>query len=140
MARMNASDLDGAALDWAVAQSEGLPIRRDPMGFVTGSEAGFWVWGEVGSTVGIKGLIGREYSPSTNWSQGGEIVERLREQSRHQFWVESDGPNTHVLSWPDEHAFYRGYGPTMLIALMRCYVACKLGEIVEVPEPLSSAD
>ena len=136
MAYINASDLEGAALDWAVAQSEGLPIRRDPMGFKEGSEAGFWLWEERGSGLGRHGLIGRAYSPSTNWAQAGEIVEKLRAASQHQFLIESDGPNTHVLSWPKEHAFYRGYGPTMLVALMRCYVASQLGERVEVPEPL----
>ena len=28
------------------------------------------------------------------------------------------------------------YGPTMLIAAMRCYVASKLGEEIDVPEEL----
>lgn len=138
MPTMETANLDGVALDWAIAQCVGLPIKHDPMGFETGSESGFWLWEENGGRLGRYGLIGREYSPSTRWEQGGEIVDKLRECSQHQFWIESDGPNTHVLSWPDEHVFYRGYGPTMLVALMRCYVAGQMGEVIEVPDVLMS--
>jgi hypothetical protein len=37
----------------------------------------------------------------------------------------------------DEVRLPRGYGPTPLIAAMRCYVASKLGDEVELPEELS---
>ena len=49
-------------------------------------------------------------NPDTNWCQGGPIVERCKG--------------------------YDGIGPTLLIAAMRCYVASKLGDEVDVPEEL----
>jgi len=74
------------------------------------------------------------YSPFTNWAQGGPIIERE--------WLD-------VTPWPNEsdegmrwqctqhdsnNCTY--FGPTPLIAAMRCYVASKLGDEVEVPDEL----
>ena len=78
----------------------------------------------------------QNFSPSTDWSQGGLIIEALRDYAKHQLLIESDGDNVHVLSWPSEHVHFSGYGPTVLIAAMRCFVASKLGDEVEVPEEL----
>lgn len=134
MPSVSVSDLHGAALDWAAAKARGLPIRHDPMGFGSGSESGYWHWEEAGHSLKRYGLIGREYSPSTKWDQGGQILDGLRELSQHQFLVESDGESTHVLAWPSEHVCYSGYGTTVLVAVMRCFVASQLGDSVEVPE------
>jgi hypothetical protein len=107
---MKTAELTGPALDWAVAKCE----------FVPGT---------------AKTLIWDEFKPySTNWAQGGPIIEReLIEVGRqHGEWiacseVADDG------SW-DENVCY---GPTPLIAALRCYVASKLGDEVEVPAELS---
>lgn len=139
MCSVKVSDLQGVALDWAVAKAEGLPVRRDPMGFGSGSESGFWLWEATGHKLGRYGLIGREYSPSTKWEQGGPIVDELRDLSQYQFLIEGDGESTHVLSWPKEHVFYSGRGATTLIAIMRCFVASKMGDFIEVPASLSNS-
>lgn len=136
---VSVSDLQGAALDWAVAKAEGLPVRRDPMGFRSGSESGYWLWEEIGHKLNRYGLIGREYSPSAKWEQGGPIVDELRERSRYQFLVESDGENTRVLSWPREDVFSSGYGASMLVAIMRCFVASVMGDVIDVPASLSDS-
>ena len=67
-------------------------------------------------------------SPSTDWSQGGPIIER------EKIGVWWDGV------W---HAKYDGCRPdqvqdayTPLIAAMRCYVASKLGDELEIPNEL----
>lgn len=70
---------------------------------------------------------------STNWAQGGPIIGRAR-ISLDQF---SGHPcrahlGTHVRY---EHAMFAPEGEP-LVAAMRCYVASKLGEVVEVPEGL----
>jgi len=65
--------------------------------------------------------------PSTSWMQGGPIIEREKlvvgfvgtEWSACQ-------PNGNNCK----------FGPTPLIAAMRCYVASKLGDEVEIPEEL----
>ena len=124
MKQIKVSEATGPALDWLVATCEGyteydpetdklLPPRKE-YGWVS--------------------LFDLNYS--TDWSQGGPIIEKLRSESHHSFLVESDGANVHTLSWPSPHVFHRGYGPTLLIAAMRCRVVSKLGETAEVPEEL----
>ena len=68
------------------------------------------------------------FSPSTNWSQGGPIIER----EGIGFTQFSDYPQ-----WTAKHPQAICFdGPTPLIAAMRCYVASKLGDEVEIPEEL----
>jgi hypothetical protein len=65
------------------------------------------------------------FAPSTDWAQGGPIIERERIELRgdgDEGWIAYDNLN------PTQK------GPTPLIAAMRCYVASKLGEEVEVPD------
>jgi hypothetical protein len=98
---MKTNELTGAALDWAMAKCEG--------------------------GVGENQLIGTWYAPSTDWSQGGPIIERERIQTAYtkQGW-RAEGWSYICVS----------YGPTPLIAAMRCYVASKLGDAVDVPDEL----
>jgi hypothetical protein len=112
---MKTNELTGAALDWAVAKCEGpnsvaacyydeddLPICRD--------EAPHMEW-----------------QPSTNWAQGGPIIEREKIQIKengHGHWFAKIGKG----KW------MRGLTP--LIAAMRCYAASTLGDEIDVPEEL----
>ena len=66
---------------------------------------------------------------STNWAQGGPIIEREGITLRcytDALWDASIG----------RRLDYVANGPTPLIAAMRCYVASKLGDEVEIPEEL----
>lgn len=102
-------DLIGAALDWAVAKCE-EPSGRD--------NAAIWLRDY---------LIGFSTRYSTNWSQGGPIIERER--------IHIEEANN---LWGAVHSYeYYLYGPTPLIAAMRCYVASKLGDAVEIPKELT---
>lgn len=67
------------------------------------------------------------FEPSTDWSQGGPIIER-------ELISVSSQTNGH--SWAAKGAHNYSYGPTPLIAAMRCYVASKLGDEVDVPDEL----
>jgi hypothetical protein len=62
---------------------------------------------------------------STSWSQGGPLIEREGiDTYQSGVWVaEMDCKHTTE-------------GPTPLIAAMRCYVASKLGDEVDIPEEL----
>ena len=77
-----------------------------------------------------KGWIGRdEHLYSTDWSQGGPIIERDGIELRYRgVWQASfcfDNPLVnHYL------------GTTPLIAAMRCFVASRLGEELEIPDNL----
>jgi hypothetical protein len=61
------------------------------------------------------------------WEHGGPIIER------EKIAIDFDGA-----AWcaSDNHKPLANYGPTPLIAAMRCYVASKLGEDVSIPEEL----
>ena len=133
---MRTSELTGATLDWAVAKCEGLPLKLDPMGFrkdaPASMQAGWWVWDGEGQNQVIghrKTQRGQEegYSPSTNWSQGGPIIERERITLIAM-------PNG---SWATSTPLHTFHQPTPLIAAMRCFVASKLGDEVEIPTELT---
>ena len=67
------------------------------------------------------------FNYSTDWSQGGPIIERERLDIYGY-----DGEN-----WcANDNLRATQYGPTPLVAAMRCYVASRLGNEVEVPEGL----
>jgi hypothetical protein len=73
------------------------------------------------------------FNPSTDWSQGGPIIERewiCPDRLLNGQWVACKRTDT-----GDSMLFART-GPTPLIAAMRCYVASKLGDEVEIPEEL----
>lgn len=132
MTAIKTSDLAGAALDWAVAQCEGEPIRFDPMA-IGADRIGpqYWIWDERRGMGAYRFLrIGGSYNPSRNWTLAGPIIERehivFLDSSTGAFW---DARYTQTLSACP--MIMRG--PTPLVASMRCYVAAKLGDAVDVP-------
>lgn len=88
LVEVHTSDLSSPALDWLMATIEDLPILHDPMGFKSGSEAGYWVWDE--KINGVQAKIGREYSPSTHWSQLGPLI--MKYLGGEQLAVNADLP------------------------------------------------
>lgn len=65
---------------------------------------------------------------STDWAYGGPIIERER------ILLDLVGPDDDP-EWEGRIVgVWMEYGPTPLIAAMRCYVGSKLGNEVEVPE------
>jgi hypothetical protein len=116
---MKTSELTGAALDWAVARCAGF----DPETLNT----------KTGVVYSLRYGV---YAPSTNWAQGGPIIER----ERLQVTTERNGTWICSIPFAVEIGGYRKYifthGPTALIAAMRCYVASKLGDEVDVPSEL----
>lgn len=108
------NELTGAALDWAVAKCEGK------------CEGDFAWYYDRRDT----------FKYSTNWAQGGPIIEREE--------IELTRGTENSNGWTATIDLYEGdamrescTGPTPLIAAMRCYVASKLGDEVDVPEGLS---
>jgi hypothetical protein len=101
--KIKTSELTGAALDWAVHQA----------------------WCE--------GACHDEPYPhySTNWAQGGPIIEREKIRL-DTTWNCEDG------YWSARMDTVGGWwlGDTPLIAACRCYVASKLGDTVDIPEEL----
>ena len=107
---MKTSELTGAALNWAVAKGEGTEH------LFAGHE------------------VGRLHY-STDWSQGGPVIEREGVGLWMYQWNEQ-GESEKGWYAEDKDGDYVRTGPTPLIAAMRCYVASKLGDEVEIPEGL----
>ncbi|MCT7340256.1 DUF2591 domain-containing protein (plasmid) [Pseudomonas aeruginosa] len=74
MVEVQTEELIGAALDWAIATIEGLPIKYDPMAFGNTANGGYWIWDKAPG--GMMAKIGDKYSPSSNWSQLGPLIEK----------------------------------------------------------------
>ena len=114
--KIKTSELTGAALDWVVANCEGI---QDSEFVRTHMDA--WPY-------------------STDWAQCGPIIEREKMCVGHKHQADPEycpvnDPTTNC--WARTTAGgYLSYGPTPLIAAMRCYVASKLGEEVEIPNEL----
>ena len=113
---MKTSELTGAALDWAVAKCEGVELFPPKMyggaNVPTNNSADF-------------------YEPSSNWAQGGPIIEReiaKIERFSDALWE--------ATAFTKNAQDFVQSGPTPLIAAMRCYVASKMGDDIELPEEL----
>ena len=65
-----------------------------------------------------------------DWAHGGPIIEWEKLGSLH----EARGVWSARTKWDDPTKVF--YGKTKLIAAMRCYVASRLGDEVEVPDEL----
>lgn len=112
---MKTSELTGVALDWAVAKCEGVEVEYINDGITR-------------CLLRLTPFTGR-YGPSTDWAQGGPIIER-----REVVLMPDASPG-----WVAKVRAHAGkfiYGQTPLIAAMRCYVASKLGDDVDVPGEL----
>jgi hypothetical protein len=108
--KVKTSELKERALDWAVAQTKGR-IWEAVKSFIAYHEDG-------------------EMNYSTNWAQGGPIIER---EGIGFFPSEREGKPRWGARMVNT---YISYGPTPLIAAMRCYVASKLGDEIDIPEEL----
>jgi hypothetical protein len=119
---MKTNELTRAALDWAVAKCEG---RQEP---------------EVVNNFAVAWYTWPNTHYSTDWAQGGPIIERekltldltdvLFDHETDEC-VQLDKPE-----WWASKDDVTGRGPTPLIAAMRCYVASKLGDDIDIPEEL----
>lgn len=126
--KIKTSELTDAALDWAVAKCEGHTA----------------CWEHDFSILCHK-------SYHLKWEHGGPIIERegillrpIRKEGHAldgQWLAKYDGDNTgQIVQWVCKPWVKRSYskGFTPLISAMRCLVASKLGDEVEIPEELVS--
>ena len=126
---MKTSELTGVALDWAVAKCEGVHVSMARGGwFVFDSDA----WAEFRNDYNDDKL--QSFRPSTDWAQAGPIIEREGISVLHTTMRLSHA--WEASQTPAEDLSVCEFGPTPLIATMRCYVASKLGDEVDVPEEL----
>ena len=122
---MKTSDLTGAALDYAVAKCEGETLSQASLAFQI-KEHGCLQRPHLGS-----------WKPSTSWAQGGVILEREKITVGYERYGAQGGETWDAVKKAfDDTVLWLEYAPTPLIAAMRCFVASKLGDEVDVPEEL----
>ena len=113
--KVKVSELSGSALDWAVAKAHGVNMDR--------------FYNEI---VDLGHSVADIYVPSTNWDQGGPIIERTGiTVGPSNAFCQEYGKFAASLENP-----IVAFGDTPLIAAMRCFVKSKLGESVEIPDQL----
>lgn len=127
---MYTTELIDLTLDWAVAKVDGELSNTVQVGQRPTAAVVYDL--ESGTFVSMR--TGRRYSPSTLWSQGGPMIERLLTEG---LLMAATDPNYSKLekfkaSLDKWETVYRGNTP--LIAVMRCYVARQLGAIVDIPD------
>ena len=144
--KMKTSELIGPSLRYAVALAHGLEVAD-----------GVVIWfDDSGELV--------EWQPDVIWEQGGPIIDeegitviRLDDRSipdSKGFWTgkyepqwgaSAGGGHSTQEVYGSQGDFYGEcyqvnadavVGPTALIAAMRCYVASKMGDEIEIPEEL----
>lgn len=76
--------------------------------------------------------LSNPYSYSTNWIFGGPIIERegISVDRCGKAWTAD------IANQIDGYIEHTTDGPTPLISAMRCYVASKLGDEIEIPKEL----
>lgn len=126
--KIKTSELTGAALDWAAAWCEGCvekgvyggPVLRDGRLHI--------------HYCGV--VLDAAWQPSTDWSQAGPILTRehiSRTTDHSGLWIAywTDG-----YTEGDEGKKWMQCDRSELVAGLRCYVASRLGDEVDVPEEL----
>ena len=148
---MKAAELTGHALNWAVAMAEGDKVYRPRLGrpsdwnkeaYLADGSDDRWVVRVENARVAH--FVDWTYNPSGDWMQGGPIIERERiaVTCTPDAWCAyaHDGLQDVVIHGVHAGKAYnwkhKQNAETPLIAAMRCYVASKLGDEVEIPAEL----
>ena len=123
---MKTSELTGPALDWAVAKCKGHTFddRKKVKEFMN------------------QCLYSSKYCYSTVWAKGGPIIEREGIDIQ-QVFCSMEGSFAMPCGWKATRHTRGGpinppyqIADTPLLAAMRCYVASKIGDEIEIPEEL----
>ncbi|VTU32108.1 hypothetical protein H4CHR_02944 [Variovorax sp. PBS-H4] len=120
--KVQTSALAGRPLAYAVALADGYEFVRNPDDLILIMKkptGGFWAWFD---NYGIE-------------DEALSIIERERIHLCPIFY--NDAPAWQ--SWIDQSDQTANFGPTAAIAAMRCFVASRLGEEVDIPDELLPA-
>lgn len=122
--KIKTSKLEGVALDWATECALGTHW----------SSNGYFIYNDRFYPYSAK----PRGAYSNDWAQGGPIIEREKIN-----FLCGDGSYTGNKAWSAHiedvplKSSEEITGPTPLIAAMRCFVASKLGDEIEIPKELA---
>ncbi len=115
--KFKVSEASGPALNWMVAKALG---KRPSM----------FIFQQTGK-------MAAEHNYTTDPAQGDLIIDRDGIATSRQDDDHGNKYSGKARWWAQMNCrVHTAYGPTRLIAAMRCYVVSKLGEEVEVPDEL----
>ena len=137
--KMKTNQLTGHALNWAVAMAEGDKVYRPRLGRPSNWDKEAYLadgsddrWVVRVQNPRVAHFVDWTYNPSGDWMQGGPIIER----EKIGVVTSPDDANVWVGSMLEPDWKFNCAGTTPLVAAMRCYVASKLGDEVEIPAEL----
>jgi len=116
--KIKTSEATPIQINWLVAKCEGHDV------YIPAFASQPWL-----QIRGEHGFVYRCPKYSTDWAIGGPIIEREKITIEY----EGDPDPWCACIMADQEV----YGPTPLIAAMRCYVASKLGDTINIPKELT---
>lgn len=111
--KIKVSTLTGRALNWAAS----CVLRDYPL-------EEFWEYERP------------EYQPSTNMEQGIQLIDLLIRRGLTIHGMKCRYASDPTIVNADVNGHYPQSGPTVLIAVTRCFVASKFGEEIDIPNEL----
>lgn len=121
--KIKVSETTNNQIDWLVAKCEGFSYEAY----------------EYTRNKWAKGLhIPDHWKPSENWSQSGPIIDRMFSEGLriHNAEHVTGVHNSNLIAASLKGSEWFHFGPTLSIAAMRCYIASRMGDNVEVPDNL----
>ena len=125
--KIKTSEATPAQINWLVSQINGYTYRMD-------EKYGLMVFVPHAVDSILVSWSGEFPDYCGDWAFGGPIIEK-EEVEVSRYWNKERGD---ARAWKAQCGpqVTHCYGPTPLIAAMRCFVASKLGDEVEIPEDL----
>ena len=154
MKTIKVSEATSIQLDWLVAKCEGFDTRNDciveymneqdsddMMEFVCMADDEEHARDQLTDAYPESTFVSaywQEFNITADWGFCGPIIERecIATYASGACSVSPKNPDYWVAEILDTSEMVTQYGPTPLIAAMRCYVCSVMGEIAEIPEEL----
>lgn len=120
--KIKTTELDeGPALDWAVAKADSTPVKIYKPA--------------IGPAICTYGSV--IYNPSSSWMLASAVIERYITTLHWSTDSQKTGWEAAIIK---DGTATLAYGPSPLVAAMRCFVLDRLGNEVEVPNVLIKAN
>lgn len=138
MQQINVHEADGEALNWLVAQALGY-TQMAVTDYGDGEEECFFEYPLRNDQDEVIIARGTRWKPESKWESGGALIDA------HDIWFEKSNFPEHgaVFAYIGEPGIdvrpknTYSFGPTRLVAGMRCLAASRLGDRAEVPDALA---
>lgn len=125
--KIKTAELTGPALGLMVAHCQGLEVES----IHPGQHVNVW---KACPLTGDK-EVAYAFRPDQDWSHAGPVIAQM-EGLLIKHWLDSRPDLRYEVHIHSREADWIAFGPTLLVAAMRCRVGSKLGEVVDIPAEL----